>query len=262
VPNVLSALKRNANALRKLKNETPRDYRARLLFELGRRSNQFVHTINPRGSRERRLEKLVGPAGVWPHLEQYQFNVLTALGLEPHHTVLDIGCGPITVGVKLISYLQTGHYVGLDARAAPLEEAYRRVADHKLAHKNPVLIHSESFGKEELGGRQFDYIWMSQLSYHLNDEITAQLFAYARTAMARRSVFLLDIIDPEIELTDDSWCGFAYHVRPLAFYEAMAQRFGLTLETCGRIRDYGYPPRLNLGANIVLRLSKADTPAS
>ena len=82
----------------KVPEETSSYYRSRVLFELRRRSKQLITKFNP-FDRETRLERLVGPAGIWPHLQQYQFNALTRLGLKPHHSVVDIGCGPLTVGV-------------------------------------------------------------------------------------------------------------------------------------------------------------------
>src|SRR5262245_60611375 len=113
------SLRRNVLALRRSSEETGQDYRSRLLFELRRRSKQLIPTLNP-FDEEHRYERLVGPAGIWPQLQQYQFNALTSLGLKPWHSVIDIGCGPITVGLPLISYLNRGNYVGLDLLPEPL----------------------------------------------------------------------------------------------------------------------------------------------
>ena len=254
---VLRSLKRNGIALGMAQNETRPHYYSRLRFELRRRSNQLLARVNPFDRDQYRLEKLAGPIGIWPHLQQYQLNILTGLGLKPHHSVLDIGCGPITAGLGLIAYLKPGNYLGLDALPEPLAESYRRVAKHSLVHKNPTFVCSSSFGKSELGSRMFDYIWMSQLSYHLDDDQTARLFAQAQAMMSSTSHFLFDVIDPEISLEPDyTWRGFSYHVRSLEFYEAMARRFSLSLQRRGRIVDYGYPEKINLSANILLELRK------
>jgi precorrin-6B methylase 2 len=256
---VFSTLKRNADALKIAATETKRDYRDRLLFELRRRSNQLVSQVNPQGRRRYRLEKLVGPVGVWTQLQQYQFNILTRLGLEPRHSIVDIGCGPLTVGLELIAYLDRGNYVGVDALSEPLVEAYRRIAEHSLAAKNPSLVHSSSYGRDELGDRQFDYIWMSQLSYHLDDAQTSRLLERARATMGLQSVFLMDVLDPEMRLeAGEKWRGLSYHVRPLRFYREMANRFGLSIQARGTIRDFGYPPKINLSANILLELRRLD----
>ena len=256
---VLRSLKRNAIALKRSQKETRQDHHSRLLFELRRRSNQLIARINPFDRVQYRLERLVGPVGIWAHLQQYQFNALTRLGLQPYHSLIDIGCGPITVGLALIAYLNRGNYVGVDALPEPLVESYRRVAQHSLAHKNPTLVCSSTFGGSELGNRSFDFIWMSQLSYHLDDAQTMQLFEQAHAMMSSTSVFLADIIDPEMDLDPDSkWHGFSYHVRPVEFYEALAQRFSFSVQRRGTLRDYGYPEKINLSANILLEFRKRN----
>lgn len=256
---VFRSLRRNALMLRKSPKETGPHYRARLLFELRRRSNQLISRLNP-FDRERRLERLVGPAGIWPQLQQYQFNALTRLGLKPNHSVVDIGCGPLTVGVQLISYLDRGNYVGVDLLQEPLVEAYRRIAQHDLAHKNPTLICSTTFGKRELEDRTFDFIWMSQLSYHLDDLQLVLLFEQARAMMSSSSVFLADFIDPGLDLGDDHWRGFNYHFRPIELYEELAQHFGLSVRRRGKLVDYGYPDKVNLSRNTLLEFRVDDAP--
>jgi cyclopropane fatty-acyl-phospholipid synthase-like methyltransferase len=254
---ILGSLKRNPIALRRSKKETRRDYHARLLFEMYRRSNQLVTMVNPFDRDQYRQEKLVGPLGVWPQLQQYQFNALSSLGLQPHHSMIDIGCGPIAVGAALISYLDSGNYVGVDARSEPLVEAYRRIAKLSLTHKNPTLVLSSTFGKSELGDRRFDYVWVSQLSYHLTEAQMAQLFEHVCSMMHGTSVFLMDVIDPEIELEPQAtWRGFSYHFRPFEFYETMAEKCSLSVQCRGTIRDYGYPDKINLNTNRLLAFRK------
>lgn len=258
---VLRSLKRNAVALRKSPRETRQDYHSRLLFELRRRSNQLITKLNPFARDQYRLERLVGPIGVWPHLQQYQFNALTRLGLEPHHSVIDIGCGPLTVGLALIDYLDRGNYVGLDLLPEPLTASYQRIARHGLAHKNPTLVCSSTFGKRELEGRTFDVVWMSQLSYHLDDAQLIQLFEQACAMMSESSVFLADFIDPGLELDADmKWRGFSYHLRPIGFYESIAQQFSLSVRRRGTLLDYGYPDKINLSANTLLEFRKLGSP--
>src|SRR4029079_14628998 len=102
------------------------------------------------------LGRVVARAAIWRPLQQYQLKALTRLGLKPHHSVVDIGCGPLTVGVALIPYLDRGNYTGVDLLPEPLEAAHRRIAERGLAHKNPTIVCSTTFGKRELEGRTFD----------------------------------------------------------------------------------------------------------
>ena len=257
---VLRSLRRNALLLRKSPEETSSYYRSRVLFELRRRSNQLITKFNP-FDRETRLERLVGPSGIWPHLQQYQFNALTRLGLKPHHSVVDIGCGPLTVGVALIPYLDSGNYAGVDLLPEPLVEAHRRIAQRNLAHKNPTIVCSTTFGKRELQGRTFDFIWMSQLTYHLDDLQLVLLFEQARSMMHSSSVFLIDVIDPAIAHEGhQTWRGFSYHFRAVELYEELAQHFSLSVQRRGRLVDYGYPDKIDLSRNMLLEFRKGDSP--
>src|ERR1700690_1184571 len=108
-------------ALRKPQGEPWGVYFSLLLYAVLRR-------VHPRYREQFRLETLVGPKNVWDQLVQYQFNILTGLGLKPEHSFLDIGCGPLTVGIRLIPYLNRGNYFGGDLRIQPLLEAYRLIA--------------------------------------------------------------------------------------------------------------------------------------
>jgi hypothetical protein len=257
---VLRSLRRNAVLLRKTPDETSSYYRSRVLFELRRRSNQLMTKFNP-FDRETRLERLVGPAGIWPYLQQYQFNALTRLGLKPHHSIVDVGCGPLTVGVALIPYLDSGNYAGVDLLPEPLVEAHRRIAQRGLAHKNPTIVCSTTFGKRELEGRTFDFIWMSQLSYHLDDLQLVLLFEQACSMMHSSSVLLIDVIDPAIKSEGHkTWRGFSYHFRAVELNEELAQDFSLSVQRRGRLVDYGYPDKIDLSRNMLLEFRKVDAP--
>ena len=226
---------RYISSLGKQENETWEIYFSRHRYAILRR-------FHPRYREQYRLETLVGPGMVWDQLKQYQFNILTSLGLKPEHSLLDIGCGPLTVGLRLISYLNRGNYVGVDLRPQPLIEAYKLIARYSLVHQNPTLINSTTFGKNELAHRSFDYIGMSQLSYHFDDELMLKLFDQARSRMKPDSVFLFDVLDPGRTFPAGAmWRGFSFYVRPFEYYAGLASRFGFSMKSRGQIRDFGYP---------------------
>ncbi len=217
-----------------------------------------LRRVSARHREQYRLEGLIGPSNCLEALGRYQFNILTGNGLKAQHSILDIGCGPLTVGLRLIEYLEPGRYVGLDVREAPLGEAYRLISKHSLAAKNPVLVKSEGFGKEELGERAFDYIWMSQLSYHLDDDQMGRLFEQARVRSRNGSRFLFDIHHPEGKAAPGAqWSGFLFYIRPVSFFEELGKRLGFEMRERGRIEDYGYPKRIKgLKENILLEFRR------
>lgn len=73
---------------------------------------------------EKKHRSLVGLA--WDTMGNLQLKILRDHGLRPDHKVLDIGCGCLRAGVKIIAYLEPDNYYGIDARQPLLNVGYRR----------------------------------------------------------------------------------------------------------------------------------------
>ena len=59
--------------------------------------------------------------GLWEELGQLQLDFLMSRGLEPHHRLIDVGCGSLRGGVHFIPYLDSGNYFGLDLNYSLIE---------------------------------------------------------------------------------------------------------------------------------------------
>ncbi len=76
--------------------------------------------------------------GLWDEIGQLQIDFLVSQGLMPHHRLLDIGCGSLRGGVKLIRYLDAGHYAGVDLHESLINAGYEiELATAGLMHKLP-----------------------------------------------------------------------------------------------------------------------------
>jgi len=64
--------------------------------------------------------------GLWEELGALQCDFLIVQGLEPHHKVLDIGCGSLRAGVPLARYLEPGGYYGIDISQSLIETGYQQ----------------------------------------------------------------------------------------------------------------------------------------
>jgi ABC-2 type transport system ATP-binding protein len=64
-------------------------------------------------------------AEVWEGGAEAQLAFLRGQGLKPEHHVLDLGCGPLRAGTRLLAFLEPGHYVGVDHDAAAIEAGCR-----------------------------------------------------------------------------------------------------------------------------------------
>ncbi|HEY2200624.1 MAG TPA: hypothetical protein VGH56_01955, partial [Solirubrobacteraceae bacterium] len=51
--------------------------------------------------------------GRWEEYGQLEFDFMVERGLRPEHVMLDIACGSLRAGVRLIPYLDAGNYLGI-----------------------------------------------------------------------------------------------------------------------------------------------------
>lgn len=87
-------------------------------------------------------DKAVGPSDSksdWDAIGNLQFNRLLEEGLKPHHRILDIGCGNLRGGWRMIQYLDEGNYVGADISREILIAALDTIRSHGLSEKRPYL---------------------------------------------------------------------------------------------------------------------------
>lgn len=237
----------------------PRFLKPTLFYRaLRRRLVSLQLRLSPGRMRKLALEKLVGPVGVWDELQSYQLRFLQDHGLQPQHTLLDIGCGPLQGGIAFLRYLEPNRYTGIDVRCEPLLWAYRLVSENELVDRNPHLILTQTFGTEELEGRVFDYIWMSQMLYHISGVQLVQLLAaLARFSHSGTRIYgdILCPTRPGLQV-DSRWRGFEYYAHNESDIRRLAAAHGFTVQTVGRLRDNGYPAQLTRASNYMLAFAR------
>ena len=124
--------------------------------------SRYHHYFDPDWHR-----RTIGYVEEWEEHGQAQLDYLVGQGLEPHHYLLDIGCGPLRGGVHFIRYLEPGHYFGVEKNAAVLATAERvELPRYGLEDKRPTLRADENFDFASLG-RTFDYAWAQSVFTHL-----------------------------------------------------------------------------------------------
>lgn len=201
-----------------------------------------------------RIESLVGPLGYWNQLQRYQLRVVTELGLKPHHTLLDIGCGPLQGGIVFTRYLEPAHYVGVDHKPSAIKAAHDELSRRRLWGKNPRVLFSHCFGDDHLGDAQFDFIWLSQVLYYFDESAADRLFAMARRRLRPGGMMAGDILGPA---TDSS---FLRDPKPPAHtpesLDKMARPHGLRTTRLGTLSEFGYPRRLNLRHNVLIKVTR------
>ena len=70
--------------------------------------------------------------GRWDETGNLQLALLREVGLEPYHTLLDVGAGALRLGCKVVPFLEPGRYWATDPSLALMRRGY----DVELAHKD------------------------------------------------------------------------------------------------------------------------------
>src|SRR5436309_3140714 len=153
------------------------------IFEIGDFQNMLDET------EKRVLEDNMGFRGQWEEHRRFQFEFLKSRGLIQDSRLIEIGCGPLTLGIPVIRYLDSGRYTGVDVRPSVLNLAYRQIGKENLSAKNPRLLFSENFGRDELGDAEFDFAWSFSVLYHLSDELLGNCLAQVRRRLAKNGKY-------------------------------------------------------------------------
>ena len=200
------------------------------------------------------LELMVGPLGFWKELQAYQLNTLVRNGLKPEHKLLDLGCGPLQGGIAFIKYLDVNNYYGIDKREASINAGNKQIKKYRLENKNPVIILTDDFGKKELNGTKFNFVWASQILYYFDDNTLINLMDRLSVCLADGGKFLGDIIGPkhyEFKTKEHNW-----YLHSVDSLKEIANNFDLKVQNLGEIADFGYPSRLSLKTNHLIMISK------
>ena len=117
--------------------------------------------------------------GMWDEIGRLQFNYLVAQGLQPGHTLLDIGCGALRGGLHFVRFLDVGHYAGMDVNRSLIDAAHRELAEAGLEDRQASLLVDDSFDFSTFN-RTFDYMLAVSVFTHLPAELVLSCLVSAR----------------------------------------------------------------------------------
>lgn len=191
--------------------------------------------------------------GMWEEIGQLQFDYLKSHGLQPHHRMLDVGCGTLRGGRHFIAYLEPGGYTGIDISPKAVEAGRQLVADEGLSQKRPNLVVSANMDLKfnEFAGSTFDFILAQSVFTHLKPEHIEECFAHVARVMHADSAFYFTYAEADT-YTQRTAKDFSY---PFTFFRELAERYGLSATAMG---DYPHPRQQRMGR---LSLAPAATPA-
>lgn len=125
----------------------------------------FLGLEGERGIKRRGHRKYVG--GMWEEIGKLQFDFLISKGLKPDSYLLDVACGSLRLGVKVIPYLERSHYLGIEKEKSLVEAGLEKELGPELREeKQPNIVISDSFEFEKLG-QKADFAIAQSLFTHL-----------------------------------------------------------------------------------------------
>jgi cyclopropane fatty-acyl-phospholipid synthase-like methyltransferase len=218
-----------------------------------RTGRKVLYKLTTRPSTRR--ADLVGKPERWETQRRFQFEFLTSHGLRPEHRLLDIGCGTLRGGIPLIEYLDTGHYAGIEARAAVLKEGRKELADSGLEYKSPLLIHAADPADIQLDA-PIDFAWAFMALIHMPDEIVDAYLALVSRSLTEGGQFYGNVKFGDHP--EGSWQGFPVVSRPREFYERLATSHGLLVRDLGTLESLGHRVGSIGDQYVMLRFTRAS----
>lgn len=97
-------------------------------------------------------------------------------GCQPHHVVVDYGCGSLWIGEAFMDYLQPGNYVGLDVSDTFFAEGLARLPADVVARKRPSVQVISDAVLREVSGRKPHFILSLAVMQHVPPEDLAGYF--------------------------------------------------------------------------------------
>lgn len=122
-------------------------------------------------------------------------------GLRPHHRVLDIGCGALSQGGTLMTYLDPGNYVGLEPNGWLVEAALNEFPFY--LDRNPMFSYRTDFDASEYG--PFDYVISHSVMSHMAHWQMEQALLKVRDACNDGAVWLSSLRVDQYDLFAQEW---------------------------------------------------------
>jgi SAM-dependent methyltransferase len=133
--------------------------------------------------------------GHWDEVGEQQLEFLKNKGLQPYHSVLEVGCGSLRAGRLLIKYLDYDGYCGIDHNKSLIETGINKELDQLSREKRPVFIVSDNFDFSPINDRKFDFAIAKSVFTHLTKDKIKQCLINLKPLIKRDGEFYASIFN-------------------------------------------------------------------
>lgn len=161
-------------------------------------------------------KRFVGPPALYETLGEYQFDLLKGHGLEPRHSLVDVGCGSLRAGKFFISYLDPGHYFGIEPEIRVLQDGIRHnLTQQMIEEKKPVFSHEREF-QLSVFNRQFDFVLAHSILTHTSQVQVRKFFTEVAKVLSNNGCVLANYNEGLSDYSGDEWVypGFVTYTLP------------------------------------------------
>jgi cyclopropane fatty-acyl-phospholipid synthase-like methyltransferase len=132
--------------------------------------------------------------GLWHEIGLLQYDFLLSKGLESGNSLLDLGCGTICGGIRLVRYLNSGKYRGIDSNASLLKSGQIELKKERLEKNSPALIKEDQFRQKSLG-RDYDFAISISLFTHLPQYLIEKCLKGVSEAISSRRMYFASFFE-------------------------------------------------------------------
>ena len=178
-----------------------------------------------------------------------QLSYLLLAGLNPDSRLVDVGCGVLRAGYRLIHFLNSDCYFGIEPHTERLEMGVRTILEPEVLKAKRPQFDTNSQFDTSVFGTKFDFFLAYSIWTHASKrQIQAMLDSFLRDS-TDDGIFLTSYLPASWrnrDYKDDRWNGTShesdvpgciYHSR--RWIETECYRRGLVVLELGKDRTYG-----------------------
>lgn len=162
----------------------------------------------------------IGRGDEWESHGMLQLDFLRRQGMQRHHRLLDVGCGPGRAARRFVPYLDENCYVGCDISNECLKHAVHLSMDEGWDKKQPIFLKN---GDLDMLSLPFDFIWAHSVFTHLPEDHIHTMIGNLVNILAPTGKFLFTFKRSAVPMRT----GLKQFSFPNAFFEVSAKRHGL-----------------------------------